>query len=85
MQVNLGLLLILIVPALFVYILLTLRPDLGLVVLIFAVYINLSDILISKFGLPSLTQPLVILLILVIATRRLVFQDQLQGWVTPAS
>ncbi len=84
MHIDYTLLVLLSVPALITFILLTLRPGLGLVILVFAVYTNLSDILISKFGLPSLAQPLVSLLVLVIVTRWLVFQDQFQGWVAPA-
>lgn len=83
MRMDFGLLTLLSVPALLFFILLTLRPGLGLVALIFAIYTNLSDILISKFGLPSLAQPLIGCLILVIVTRRLLFQDQYQGWVAP--
>ena len=83
MRMDIGLLTLLSVPALLIFILVTLRPGIGLVVLIIAIYTNLSDILISKFGLPSLAQPLVSLLVLVIITRRLVFQDQFQGWIAP--
>ena len=54
MHLNSGLIIILIVPALLIYILLTLRPNIGLAALMFVIYTNLSDILISKFGLPSL-------------------------------
>ncbi|MFZ1042460.1 MAG: O-antigen ligase family protein [Anaerolineales bacterium] len=83
MHLNSGLIIILTIPALLVYILLTLRPNVGLMVLVFVIYTNLSDILISKFGLPSLAQPLITLLIVVILTRTLVFQDRSQGWITP--
>jgi putative inorganic carbon (hco3(-)) transporter len=83
MRMDFGLLTILSVPALLLFILVTLRPRLGLVALVFAVYTNLSDILISKFGFPSIAQPLVAILILVIITRRLVFQDEFQGWIAP--
>src|SRR5579885_1647982 len=84
MHLDVGLLAVLAVPALLVYILITLKPEFGLVVLVFAIYTNLSDLLISKFGLPSLAQPLVVLLVLVIFTRQLVFQDRYQGWIAPA-
>jgi putative inorganic carbon (HCO3(-)) transporter len=56
------------------------RPELGLSALIFVVYTNLSDILITHFGLPSITQPLIGLLGIVILARRFVFQDNLEGW-----
>lgn len=79
MRMDFGLLTLLSIPALLVFILITLRPGLGLVALVIVIYTNLSDILISKFGLPSLAQPLIGLLILVTLTRGLVFQDQFQG------
>ena len=84
MRMDIGLLTLLSVPALLVFILITFRPGLGLAALVIVIYTNLSDILISKFGLPSLAQPLIGLLVLVILTRRLVFQDQFQGWFAPA-
>jgi len=56
------------------------RPELGLSALIIVVYTNLSDVLITRFGFPSITQPLVGLLGVVILARRFIFQDTFEGW-----
>jgi len=56
------------------------RPELGLSALIIIVYTNLSDVLISNYGFPSITQPLIGVLGVVILARRFIFQDNFEGW-----
>lgn len=80
MDISLTILLALAVFGLFVFAISVSRPEFGLAALVFVVYTNLSEVLITQFGLPSVTQPLVALLAGIIVARRVLFQDNIDGW-----
>jgi O-antigen ligase len=73
----------LVIPGILLLVIAIAKPEIGLVALVFVVYTNFSDILISRFGLPSIMQPLVGLLVVVILARRFIFQDETRGIVQP--
>jgi hypothetical protein len=68
-----GALALLAVAAIPVVVIMFLQPDLGLVIFVFITYTNLSNVLIRFFGLPSIAQPMVALLVLVILVRHFVY------------
>jgi putative inorganic carbon (HCO3(-)) transporter len=80
MNLDFATLLLLAILGLFLLAIAISRPELGLAALIIVVYTNLSDVLISRFGFPSIAQPLVGLLGVVILARWVVFQDTFEGW-----
>ena len=57
------------------------KPDLGLFLFLFAIYINLSYVLISSYALPSIARLMVAIMGGVILVRRLVFKDEYRGWI----
>ena len=59
------------------------NPDLGLMMFIFIIYINLSSVLISNYGLPSIAKPLVVFMGGLIILRGALFKDEYQGWIMP--
>lgn len=59
------------------------NPDIGLIMFIFIIYINLSSVLISNYGLPSIAKPLVVLMGGLILLRGALFKDEYQGWIVP--
>ncbi len=80
MNLSIGVLLTLGVFGLFIVAMAISKPDLGLSALIIVVYTNLSDVLIQNYGLPSTTQPLIGLLLLVILIRRFMYREEYEGW-----
>ncbi|MEW5829442.1 MAG: hypothetical protein AB1846_11170, partial [Chloroflexota bacterium] len=60
------------------------NPDLGLMMFILVIYINLSSVLITNYGLPSIAKPLVVLMGLLIVIRGALFRDEYHGWILPA-
>lgn len=80
---NYGLLVLLVIPGIFLLVLSIARPEFGLAVLVFVVYTNLSDILIVRFGFPSVTQPLVAVAVASVFARLILFQEQIRGWAQP--
>lgn len=80
MNLSVGVLLSLGILGLFVVALAISKPDLGLSALIVVVYTHLSDVLIQNYDLPSTTQPLIALLILVILIRRFMYHEEYEGW-----
>jgi len=83
MTLDYGTLLLLAVPGLFLLALSIAKPETGLAVMVFVVYTNLSDVLISEFGFPSVTQPLVALAVVSVVARLLLFQEKIRGWTQP--
>lgn len=65
--------------------LLVLRPDWGLLFLIFMLYTRLSDIMINYFDLPSIAKIYIPFLGLVILIRWLVFFEKPRHWGIPAT
>lgn len=59
------------------------RPALGLYVLVFIIYIRLSDVLVNEHGMPSLFKLYVPLLIGVILWRWLLYRETPSGWQRP--
>jgi putative inorganic carbon (HCO3(-)) transporter len=80
MNLDINTLLSLAILGLFLFAVAVSRPELGLSALIIVVYANLSEVLIARFGFPSITQPLIGLLGVVILARRIIFQDNFEGW-----
>lgn len=60
------------------------NPDLGLMMFIMVIYVNLSSVLISNYGLPSIAKPLVALMGVLILIRGALFRDEFHGWILPA-
>jgi O-antigen ligase len=60
------------------------NPDLGLMMFIMVIYINLSSVLISYYGFPSIAKPLVVLMGVLIIIRGALFRDEFHGWALPA-
>lgn len=58
-------------------------PDLGLFLFLFAIYTNLSSVLISNYSLPSIAKPMVIFMGGVILVRYFIFNDEYRGWIFP--
>jgi O-antigen ligase len=83
MNLNFTTFLPLIILGLFLLAVAISKPELGVSALIVVVYTNLSSVLITRFGFPSITQPLVGLLGVVILARRFIFQDNFEGWTQP--
>ena len=59
------------------------RPDIGLLVLIFMLYIRFSDVSIEYLGLPSTAKPFIAFLLLVVLLRWLVYEEYPNGWSWP--
>lgn len=59
------------------------NPELGLVGLVVITYANLSDVLKSEYGIPSIAQPYIALLCTTIAVRWAIFGEQPRGWKLP--
>jgi O-antigen ligase len=57
-----------------------LRPDWGLLVLVFMLYTRLSDVLINYYGLPSIAKYLIPLLGFVIFLRWLLYNEKPKNW-----
>lgn len=60
------------------------KPDVGLFFFLFAIYINLSSVLISNYALPSIAKLMVAYMGGVILVRYILFKDEYRGWVFPA-
>ncbi len=60
------------------------NPDLGLMMFIMVIYVNLSSVLITNYGLPSIAKPLVVLMGVLIVIRGALFRDEFHGWILPA-
>jgi O-antigen ligase len=60
-----------------------LKPDLGLIGLVVIVYSNLSDVLRSNYGAPSIAQPFISFLCFVLVGRWALFGERLRGWKLP--
>jgi putative inorganic carbon (hco3(-)) transporter len=60
------------------------RPQLGLYLLVFLAYARVSDVLIEFHGAPSLLQPFLAFLLLVLATRWLLYAERPTGLAQPA-
>jgi O-antigen ligase len=74
---------LLVIPGILLLALSIAKPELSLAALVFVVYSNLSDVLIVRFGFPSLTQPLVGITLLSVFARLFLFQEKIRGWVQP--
>ena len=66
------------VPCLLIVI--TLRPDWGLLVLLVMTYIRFSDVAVKFYGAPSTAKLYIAFLIIIIAIRWRWFGDRLEGW-----
>jgi O-antigen ligase len=60
-----------------------LKPQWGLLFLVFMVYVRLSDVLIKSYGAPSTAKPFIALLFLIIIVRWLLYQEKPEGWQRP--
>lgn len=60
-----------------------LRPELGLLALIFMIYTRFSDVLVDVHGLPSIAKLFVPLLLLIILVRWGVYGQRLENWKLP--
>ncbi|MCB0193759.1 MAG: hypothetical protein KDJ65_17555, partial [Anaerolineae bacterium] len=74
-HVSSNMLLLALVIAPFVALGVTLKPEWGLLLLVFMTYVRLSDVLVEHHGAPSIAKPFVVLLILVIAARWLLYGE----------
>lgn len=59
------------------------KKELGLLVLVFAVYTRLSDVMIKYHGAPSSLQPLIGLLLFIILLRWAMYHEHPRGWERP--
>lgn len=59
------------------------NPEWGLIGLVVITYANLSDVLKSEYGIPSIAQPYIILLCATIAARWVIFNERPRGWKQP--
>lgn len=59
------------------------NPEWGLVGLAVITYANLSDVLKSEYGVPSIAQPYIVLLILTILARWFLYGERPRGWKIP--
>jgi len=59
------------------------KPDLGFYLFLFAIYINLSSVLVTNYALPSTARLMVSIMGGVILVRRIIFKDEYQGWIFP--
>lgn len=79
-----GYVALLVIPALVILLLSVTHPGVGLSLLVFVTFTQLSNVLIKFHGLPSIAQPVTALLVVVIAIRVFVFGDRKDGWVNAA-
>lgn len=54
--------------------------NLSLFILIFMIYIRISDIAISEFGLPSILQPMIVAIMGIVVVRFIATGQKIQGW-----
>ena len=80
---KVGVLALLIIPAFIGFIGVLNNPWLGLSILIFTIYINLSPVLVAYFGLPSIAQPFVVFLSIILLIRIILFRDHVLGLQLP--
>ena len=80
---QVGIFALLMIPAILIIAGSFIQPDLGLLALLFVVYINLSDVFISFHNLPSVVQPLVGLVFGVIFVRGFFYKEKYTGWAKP--
>jgi len=79
---QLGLLVLLVVPALLLLAGGVTKPDLVLAIFFFIIFTQLSEVAIQSYGLPSLAQPLAGLLVLIILLRIFLYGDRPVKWAT---
>ena len=60
------------------------KPDIGLFIFVLAIYINLSAVLITNYGFPSIAKAMVVVMGGLILFRRFLFKDEYEGWVVPS-
>jgi putative inorganic carbon (hco3(-)) transporter len=75
---------LLLLPAIALFVISVLYPELGLMALIFVSYTQTSNVLIKFYNAPSIAQPLAVLMLVVIIIRMFVFGDHAEGWLTSA-
>ena len=75
---------LLLLPAVGLFVISVLYPELGLMALIIVTYTQTSNVLIKFHGLPSIAQPLAALMIVVILIRLFAFGDHAEGWTSAA-
>jgi putative inorganic carbon (HCO3(-)) transporter len=61
-----------------------LKPESGLLLLIFLTYTRTSDVLIDSLNAPSIAKPYVALLLLIIVARWVLYRQPIKGWQRPA-
>lgn len=61
------------------------RPSVGLYALVLVTYSRLSDVAIEFHGAPSIAQPLIGMLLVLIGARRLLLGERRDGWQQPAA
>jgi len=71
---------LLVLPAIGLFAISILYPELGLMGLILVTYTQLSEVLIRSYDLPSIAKPLAGLMLVVIVIRLAVFGDHAEGW-----
>ena len=81
---DLAFLLFLALGGLLVALAMFMRLDWGLLFLIFMVYTRFSDALVHHYSLPSVLQPFMLLLLLIMVSRRWLHGEMPQGWQGPA-
>lgn len=60
------------------------RPEWGLLALVFIAYTRLSDVLVHYHGLPSVFQPFMLLLVLTVIIRSWLYGELPRGWLSAA-
>jgi O-antigen ligase len=79
-----GVTALLLIPAVGLFIISIVYPELGVITLIIVTYTQLSNVLIKFHNLPSISQPLAALLLVVILIRVAALGDRAQGWISAA-
>jgi len=77
---DMGMFALLIFPCIAVVLAAVLQPDLGVMIFLFVTYLQLSNVLIVFHGLPSIAQPLAVLLIVIIAMRIIFHREWPYNW-----
>ncbi len=80
---KVGTFALLIIPALIIFMGSLFYPWLSLSVLVFTIYINLSPVLALFFNLPSIAQPFVVFLSIILLIRIFLFRDEIRGLQFP--
>jgi putative inorganic carbon (hco3(-)) transporter len=79
-----GGLALLLIPAVGLFIISIVFPELGLMTLIFVTVTQLSNVLIKFHGMPSIAQPLAAILLVVVLIRIFIFGERSEGWTKAA-